>query len=457
MKQLFACLFLAAIGTVVIAATIGGPTITGGGMGPASQTEVNAGVVSNKAVTPLTLYNFSLGQATGGVTLVQVTNISAYEVNKATNALNAVLPHLNGFNTWDNNNVFLSGVEFDSTIVATGKVTVGSSGIASSNQFAVTAPGGYFYVDTNGVLYGNGAGLTALSVNGANIVVATIASNKLAFAVVTPAQLAAVTNYATLINMLGPLTNGLGAGGGGTINITNDLNMLGFNITNVSTIDGPTGGAGLLLLRSTQRESTIGLYDSSAGILYMNNYGGTNLSLGGHRFHGLLQLFNSNSPTTLSTTGNITAGSFSSASSTVGTLTATNIVGLMPAGNVTNAVGSPVAYKSDIGGTITADAYHSTTNANNTGSYVAGQSYFTNLTADITLAPFTSVPASGSWAVTIAAKNTSGSTKKITFPNGVVNNNDGTAPAVMYVTNNTTFVSQAAGYGTTFTNYFGAH
>ena len=45
----------------------------------------------------------------------------------------------------------------------------------------------------------------------------------------------------------------------------------------------------------------------------------------------------------------------------------------------------------------------------------------------------------------------------VTFPNGTVDNGLVTGPAVVWVTNDTTFVCQVMGFGSTFTNVFSQH
>jgi hypothetical protein len=102
------------------------------------------------------------------------------------------------------------------------------------------------------------------------------------------------------------------------------------------------------------------------------------------------------------------------------------------------------------------NVFFSPTNSVGTGAYSAGQSYHTNLTGDVVLAPFAGIPSSMSWAITIAA-TADGTNRKITFPNGSANNAVGTAPATAYVTNGTTLVLQVVGYGSTFTNVLTPH
>ena len=128
-----------------------------------------------------------------------------------------------------------------------------------------------------------------------------------------------------------------------------------------------------------------------------------------------------------------------------------DIQGLAPSVIQTN--GSSTSYSNNV--SVVAPAFFSPTNANNTGAYTAGLTYFTNLTGNITIAPFAGIP-SGSWSITIAAK-ADGTTRTITFPNGTVNNAVNTAPAVAYVTNGTTLVLQVVGYGSAFTNVLTPH
>ena len=77
-------------------------------------------------------------------------------------------------------------------------------------------------------------------------------------------------------------------------------------------------------------------------------------------------------------------------------------------------------------------------------------SYHTNVTGNITLAPFTSIP-SGSWAITIAA-TADGTARTITFPNGAVDNAKTNTTASVVVAASSTLVMQVVGYGSSFTN-----
>jgi len=115
--------------------------------------------------------------------------------------------------------------------------------------------------------------------------------------------------------------------------------------------------------------------------------------------------------------------------------------------------GSSTSYSNNA--SITSPAYFSTTNSINTGAYVAGSSYFTNLTGNITLSPFTSIPAT-SWAITIAAK-ADGTARSVTFPNGVMDNSKTNTAAVAWVGANSTLVMQVVGFGSSFTNVLTPH
>jgi hypothetical protein len=92
------------------------------------------------------------------------------------------------------------------------------------------------------------------------------------------------------------------------------------------------------------------------------------------------------------------------------------------------------------------------TNALNTGTYIAGKNYETNISGNITLGPFAQVPlfASNTWGIWIFVTNSSGTDRTVTFPSGT--KELGTAPAVFTVTNQQTADFFVYGWGNKKTN-----
>jgi len=102
------------------------------------------------------------------------------------------------------------------------------------------------------------------------------------------------------------------------------------------------------------------------------------------------------------------------------------------------------------GSSLTNLTFFLTTNAINTGTFTAGKGYETNISGNITLGAFAGIPNNLAWSVYIFVTNSSGTDRTVTFPSGTKEN--GTAPAVFYVTNTQTAEFFVSGWGNKKTN-----
>jgi hypothetical protein len=540
---------------------------------PASQAEVNAGLLQYKYVSPATLSAYSLGQSTGSISSATATNIATALDTAVSNGLsdrvftNATFYSTQGGSAkavevltrtlWDQasstamawnqrlmfdsssnvvidweNKTFPNGWNANYVANTNGSVDnslVVQAGTSDAIKLAVRAISGQtanvlevqdvsnnrmFSVGSAGLLSGNGGSLTNL--DGANVQANTINSNKLDAA--TRALLGGGTGGSA--TNLTPWTTTIDANGNnlvGVVVIKGDAAPATFQISNdgegnsfliypdayadpTRGIDYTVSGSAthrfigpvsitnltdnITATGSSNYFSSFNAPTGSVDTLIVDGLSGTGdfLAVDGSGY-----MFKTNAPaggdvTTAqlaSATNNLNASALSVGTlplARVGSGITTNnsvLTGLLKgdgargvtaaawsdvqalAPSVVQTNGQSTSYSNNV--SISAPAFLSGTNANNTGAYVAGKSYFTNVAGNITLAPFTSIPATESWSTTIAIKNTSGAERSVTFPNGTVDNGIGTAPAVVWVTNNTTFVVQVMGFGSDFTNVFSPH
>lgn len=211
-----------------------------------------------------------------------------------------------------------SGVHMRSSLLTVGNST-GSNVINLSGDqgFIGAGPAGFVFQDTTSSIHVP----AGVAFSGTNIEAGTIPSNRLAFAVATPTQVsdatnaagilaitAQQTNYATLITMLGPLTNGLGGGSGSATNLTpwtSDINADGNNLYEAATIYGSSNSAALTLTGSADaQDNAISIYrtNSGNGIAYFSQIG--------HEFTGPVSFIDgigNISAGTVAATGNLTA------------------------------------------------------------------------------------------------------------------------------------------------------
>jgi hypothetical protein len=96
--------------------------------------------------------------------------------------------------------------------------------------------------------------------------------------------------------------------------------------------------------------------------------------------------------------------------------------------------------------------FQQTNSAPGSLTLTAGSAYVTNLTANVTLTAFASVPNNLLWSIYLWATNNSGGDKTITFPSGTKGQPGQAVPPVYYVTNNAGAEFQINGWGNTVTN-----
>lgn len=152
-----------------------------------------------------TLYSPAFSGSGAGLTSLPAGQLTG---TMADARLSANVPFLNGNQLFSGANEFLSSVQFDGTTVATnlllvaGRVNVGSiSSPSTTNQIEINTPGGKVNVGTNGVLYGNGSGLTGIaSATATNLPAGVSLTNVNLVGTTTGATFVATSIYGTSTN-----------------------------------------------------------------------------------------------------------------------------------------------------------------------------------------------------------------------------------------------------------------
>jgi len=175
-------------GTVSNAAPLVNAQFVVGGGGGAVSTTLNGVLLTNIPLAGLqttgtisaTTFNVSGNVNANSLVLSNsfdgslATNLNASSLASGTVAdarLSSNIPLLSSANTFSNNNEFSVSVQFDAgiSVLTQGSISnlqVGTTAAVSpTNKMEVHAAGGMMNVGTNGVLYGNGSGLTGIVVS----------------------------------------------------------------------------------------------------------------------------------------------------------------------------------------------------------------------------------------------------------------------------------------------------